>query len=67
MTTSKNGRVMYVDRLSLGSRGRAENQPITNKCAENYQPITNEWSIGTRGCAENYFVEFVFRKITRTS
>ena len=46
MTTSKNGRVIYVHRWLLGSRERVENQPITIKCAEN-ETITNE-------CAENY-------------
>ena len=70
MTTLKNGRLIYVHRWSLGSRERAENQPITNKCAEtqpitkecaeNYHPITNVWSVGTRRCAEHYFVETIF-------
>ena len=70
MKISKNGRLIYVHRWSLGSRQRAENQQITNKCAENkpvtkgcaenYQPITNEWSLGTRGCTEHYFVETIF-------
>ena len=71
MTTSKNGRVIYVHRWTHGSRGRAENEPMTIKCAENYQPITNvcaekylpitnEWSLRTRGCAKNNFVETIF-------
>ena len=57
------GRLIYVHRWSLGSRGcaenqaitnkSAENQPITNESTENYQQITNELSLGTRGIAEN--------------
>ena len=35
MTTSKNGRHIYVYKWTLGSRGRAENEPRTIKCAEN--------------------------------
>jgi len=52
MTISKNGCVPYVHRWTFGSRGRAENEPMTIKCAENetitnecaeyYQPITND-------------------------
>ena len=58
MTTSKNGRLMYVHRWSLESRGRAEN----------IQPITNEWSLESLGRAENCFVEYIFfKKITRMS
>ena len=70
MTTSKNGRLLYGHRWTLGSRGRAENEPITNKCvenepitnewAENYQQIPNEWSLGTRGWAQHYFVDIIF-------
>ena len=51
MTTSKNSRVIDVYRWSFKSRGRAENQPFTKECATNYQPITNEWLIGSCGCA----------------
>ena len=29
-------------RWTLGPRGLAENEPMTNKCAYNYQPITND-------------------------
>ena len=59
MTTSINGRLIYVHRWSFESRGRAENyQPITNECANNYQPITNECTENyksiTNECAENY-------------
>ena len=50
MTTSKNGRLIYVIRWAFESRGRAEN----------YQPITNEWLLGSRRCAENYFLETIF-------
>ena len=35
MTTSKNMRVIYVQRWKLGLRERAENEPITIKCADN--------------------------------
>ena len=32
----------------------------TFRSAENYQPITNEWSLESRGRAENNFVENIF-------
>ena len=68
MTTSKNGRLIYVHKWLFESHGCAENyQPITNECAENYQPITNKWSLESRGCGKNYFVEFNFYKIMQTS
>ena len=71
MATSKNSRLIYVHRWTLGSHERAEHepmtikcaknyQPITNECAENYQQITNQWSLGTRGCAKYYFIETIF-------
>ena len=72
MTTSKIRRVIFVHRCTLGSRERAENEPITikcaenepitNECAENYQPITKEWSLGERGCAKKYFVDTMFEE-----
>ena len=40
MTTSKNGRQIHVLRWSFESRGRPTN----------YQPITKEWSLGSREC-----------------
>ena len=50
MTTSKNGRLIYVYKLTLGSRGRAENEPMTitrtEKMATNhnrvYQKVNNQ-------------------------
>ena len=41
MTTSINGRQIHVLMWSFESRG----------CAEKYQPITKELSLGSRGCA----------------
>ena len=55
MTTSKNGRVIYVHQWTLGSRGRAENEPMTVECAEN-EPIINE-------CAE-YYTHWVWRYVS---
>ena len=65
MTTSKNSRLICVRKGILVSRGHAENEPMTIKCAEKYQPITNYWSLGTSECADNYFVEIIFVEITR--
>ena len=33
---------------------------MTIKYAKSYQPITNEWSLCSRECIENYFVETIF-------
>ena len=46
LTTSKSGRLIYVHSWMIGSRERAENEPMTIKYAESYQPVTNE-------CAES--------------
>ena len=35
-------------------------QPITNECAESYQPITNVWSLGSLECAEHFADKLMF-------
>jgi len=60
MTTSKKVRLINIHKCTLGSRERAEIEAVTIKCAESYQPITNEWSLWSRRCTEHYFVETIF-------